>query len=155
MLFKDLKPNYQVTFFDKEKLNVYTGKVISVSAPRYMPTQTAMVVDVTIEADGITHTYSIPETSALTYANNLVLATSNDSIVHEVQAMKTASEQHLAETDHHRKVVERCNTLLEDIDTTFAEKRKQDKRIEGIESEVKNLGAMVREFINSFKQTDD
>lgn len=152
MLFKDLKPNYQVFFFDKEKLIVTMGKVVSVSVPRYMPTQTAMVVDVTIEADGITHTYSIPETSSLTYANNLVLATSNESIVHEVQAMKTASEQHLAETDQHRKVVERCNTLLEEIDTTFAEKRKQDKRIEGIESEVKNLSAIVRDFINEFKK---
>lgn len=152
MLFKDLKPNYQIFFFDKEKLSVYTGKVISVSVPRYLPTQTAMVVDVTIEADGITHTYSIPETSSLTYANNLVLATSNESIVHEVQAMKTASEQHLAETERHRKVVEQCNALLEDIDTTFAEKRKQDKRIEGIETEVKNLGTLVREFINQYKE---
>lgn len=152
MLFKDLKPNYQIFFFDKEKLSVFTGKVISVSVPRYMPTQTAMVVDVTIEAGDATQTYSIPESSTLTYANNLVLATSNESIVHEVQAMKTASEQHLAETDHHRKVVERCNTLLEDIDTTFAEKRKQDKRIEGIETEVKNLGTLVREFINQYKE---
>ncbi len=152
MLFKDLKPNYQVFFFDKDKLSVSSGKVVNVSPPRYMSTQTTMVVDVTIEADGITHTYSIPETSSLTYANNLALATSNESIVREVQAMKAASEQHLAETEHHRNIVERCNTLLEDIDTTFAEKRKQDKRIEGIETEVKNLGSLVREFINQYKE---
>lgn len=152
MLFKDLKPNYQVFFFDKDKLCVSTGKVVSVSAPRYMSTQASMVVDVTIEAGGITHTYTIPEASALTYANNLVLATSNESIVHEVQAMKSASEHHLSETERHRNVVDQCNALLEEIDTTFAERRRQDKRIEGIEEEVKNIGLQLREFINELKK---
>ncbi len=152
MLFRDIKPNYPVYFLDKDKVTAYEGKVVSASVPRYIPTQTSLVVDITIEANGITHTYTIPESSTLTYANNVVLSTDKDGILREVQAMKSASERHLSETEHHREVVDSCNRLLEEIDTTFAEKRKQDKRIEGIENEVKGLSAIVKEFINEFRK---
>lgn len=152
MLFRDIKPNYPVYFLDKDKVTAYEGKVVSASVPRYIPTQTSLVVDITIEANGATHTYTIPESSTLTYANNVVLSTDKDGILREVQAMKSASEHHLSETEHHREIVDSCNRLLEEIDTTFAEKRKQDKRIEGIETEVKSLGTLVREFINQYKE---
>lgn len=152
MLFRDIKPNYPVYFLDKDNVTAYEGKVVSTSVPRYIPTQTSLVVDITIEANGATHTYTIPESSTLTYANNVVLSTDKDGILREVQAMKSASEHHLSETEHHREIVDSCNRLLEEIDTTFAEKRKQDKRIEGIETEVKNLGTLVREFINQYKE---
>lgn len=159
MLFKDLKAGYPVYFLDKNETKYYQGKVISVAVPRYDSSQigisqqaTSLVVDITIEANGATRTYTIPETSTLTYAANIVLSTDKDGIVREVEAMKSASEEALAKVEIHKQTVINCNQLLEDLNPAFAEKRAQDKRIEGIENEVKSLGAVLRDFINEFKK---
>lgn len=159
MLFKDLKAGYPVYFLDKNETKYYQGKVISVAVPRYDSSQigisqqaTSLVVDITIEANGATRTYTIPETSTLTYAANIVLSTDKDGIVREVEAMKSASEEALSQVEIHKQTVTNCNQLLEDLNPAFAEKRAQDKRIEGIENEVKSLGAVLRDFINEFKK---
>lgn len=159
MLFKDLKSGYPVYFLDKGTTKYYQGKVISVAVPRYDSSQigisqqtTSLVVDVTIEADGTTRTYTIPETSTLTYAANLVLSTDKEGIIREVEAMKNASEEALTKVEQHKETVTKCNALLEDLNPAFAEKRAQDKRIESIESEVRSLGNIVKDFINEFKK---
>ena len=117
MLFKDIKIGYPIYFLDKEGARYYQGKAVSVAVPRYDNNQskafgaqpTGLVVDITIEADGATKTYTIPETATITYAGHLVLSTDKDGIL-------------------------------------------RDKRIEGIENEVKSLGAVLRDFINEFKK---
>lgn len=160
MLFKDLKSGYPVYFLDKTTTKYYQGKVISVAAPRYDNTQlnglsqhaTSLVVDVTIEADGTTRTYTIPETSTLTYAANIVLSTDKDGIIREVESIRATSEDILSQVETHKEKVTKCNTLLEELNPIFAEKRAQDKRIENIESEVRSLGNIVKDFINEFRK---
>lgn len=160
MQFKDMKQGYAVWFFDKENVKVYQGKVVSVAVPRYdapmfgqmnAPSQ-GMVVDVTIEAEGAQKTYTIPESSSVAYAGVLVLASDKTDIVREVEAVKAASEDALSKVDKHKEVVERCSSVLEELNPAIAERRKQERRIEGIESEVKSLGAIVRDFIAEFKR---
>ena len=159
MLFKDLKAGYPVYFLDKNETKYYQGKVISVAVPRYDNSQlglsqqtTSLVVDITIEANGATRTDTIPETSTLTYAANIVLSTDKDGIVREVEAMKSASEEALAKVEQHKETLTKCSELLEELNPAFAEKRAQDKRIESIESEVRSLGNIVKDFINEFKK---
>lgn len=159
MLFKDSKQGYPIYILDKANVKVIQGKVISVSAPRVQPSQmgiypqtTSLVVDVTMESEGTTKTYTIPETSSLTYAGSLVLSTDKDGILREVQAMKSASEDALAKIGEHRNTLEQCNKVLEELDTTFAEKRKQDERIGSIETEVRSIGRQLRDFIEQFNK---
>ena len=159
MLFKDIKTGYPVYFLDKNDTTFYQGKVVSVAVPRYdtpqpfsQGQQNGLVVDVTIEANGTTKTYTIPETATITYTGYLVLSTDKDGILREVEALKAASEEALSQVERHKQTVTNCNQLLEDLNPAFAEKRAQDKRIEGIENEVKSLGAVLRDFINEFKK---
>lgn len=159
MLFKDIKTGYPVYFLDKNDTTFYQGKVVSVAVPRYdtpqpfsQGQQNGLVVDVTIEANGTTKTYTIPETATVTYAANLILSTDKEGLLREVEAMKSASEQALSQVDKHKNTIDKCNALLEELNPAFAEKRAQDKRIEGIENEVKSLGAVLRDFINEFKK---
>lgn len=160
MLFKDIKTGYPIYFLDKEKTRYYQGKAVSVAVPRYDNNQakafgaqpTGLVVDITIEADGATKTYTIPETASITYAGHLVLSTDKDGILREVEALKAASEEALSQVEIHKQTVINCNQLLEDLNPVFAEKRAQDKRIESIESEVRSLGNIVKDFINEFRK---
>lgn len=162
MLFKDLKPGYPVYLLRKgDEIKALQGKTIKVSDPYFPPVQIGQmpsmstaqrVVDVTLEADGVTNTYSIPETLSLTYANNLVLSTDRDGILRDVEAMKGQSEEVVRSVERHRTIIEGCEKILEEWNPAFAEKKEQDKRISGIENEVKGMKKMLSDFINEFKK---
>jgi len=162
MQFKDLKAGYPVYIFTKgEGLKATTGKVVNVSQP-YFPQpqpgqlasmQTAQrVVDVTVESESKTSTYSIPETLSVTYANNLVLSTDREGILRDVEAMKAQSQEVVNSYDKHKAIIESCDKILEEWNPVFAEKKEQDKRISGIEKEVIGLKNMLSDFINEFKK---
>lgn len=162
MLFKDLKPGYPVYILQKGNgLKAVQGKTVNVSQPYFpapqmgqMPTAqaTQRIVDVTIEADGRTNTCSIPETLTVTYANDLVLSTDREGILREVEAMKGQSEEVVRSVEKHQAIIAGCEKILEEWNPAFAEKREQDKRISGIESDVKSLKEMMKEFIQEFKK---
>ena len=106
MLFKDMKPGYPVYLLDKKDgIKAIQGKVVKVSDPYFPPVQpgqmptmntTQRVVDVTLEAEGVTNTYSIPETLTVTYAaNSLVLSTNREGILRDVESIKTRDEEEL------------------------------------------------------------
>ena len=100
MYFKDLKQNYPVFILDKQDLTLIQGKVVSAGFPRMEMNPAAgksgMVVDVSIEADGKTANYVIPENLSVTYAGNLVLSVDRQGLAGEVEAMKAAAEQPLS-----------------------------------------------------------
>lgn len=131
MLFKDTKAGYPIYLLDKDGVKATHGRVVSVSTPRVQtpqvgafpqnPLAASLVVDVTIEVDGTTRTYTMPETSTITYAGNIALSTEKESILREIQALKTVSEEALSKVEAHRQTIENCNKVLEEWDTTFAE----------------------------------
>ena len=162
MLFKDLKPGYPVFLLRKgDEIKALQGKTIKVSDPYFPPAQIGQmpsmstaqrVVDVTLEADGVTNTYSIPETLSVTYANNVVLSTDREGILRDVEAMKGQSEEVVRSVERHRSIIEDCEKILEEWNPAFAEKKEQDKRISVIESDVKGMKKMLTDFINEFKK---
>lgn len=155
MLFKDLKSGYPVYFLDREVIKAYQGKVISISVPRYdmqkNNVNAPMVVDVTIDADGQTRTYTISENATTTYAGHIVLSTERDGIIREVEAMKAQKEDAIAQEEKNHEELSRMIILLEEWNPALAEKRKQDERINTIEQEVKNIGQQLKDFFSEFK----
>lgn len=163
--FKDIKQNYPVFILDKQEMAFIQGKVTSVSFPHYdanvgqMPgSSTQMVVDVTVEANGKTATYVIPESASITKAGNVVLATERESLVHEIEALKVSSEQVIASVDYHKKVVEKSSELLKELNPVYREKEESEKRFKAIEGSVAEMGARVSElktiltdFVKEFK----
>lgn len=156
MQFKDMKQGYPVWFLDKESVKAYQGRVVSVAVPRYdapvfgqmQPPTNGMVVDVTIEADGATKTYTIPEGSSVAYAGQLVIASERGDIVREVESVKAASEDALGKVGRHRETLRKCEAVLEELNPALAEKKEQDRRIEGIECEVKSMRDDLKEILH-------
>lgn len=75
MLFKDIKQNYPVYILNKQDLSLTQGKAVQVPFPRMEMNQktgkTEMVIDITIEANGKTATYVIPESLGLTIPSHV------------------------------------------------------------------------------------
>lgn len=167
MLFKDMKPGSTAYLLKREDgLKACHGKIVKVSDPYYPPVQaghqggfyqtntTQRYVDVVLEVEGATNTYSIPETLSVTFANsnNLVISTDKEGILKEVESIQRRNREELNSIDRWRKEIEDGEKILEEWNPAFAEKKEQDKRITGIENEVKGMKQMLAEFINEFKK---
>lgn len=162
MQFKDIKQNYPVYILNKQDLSLIQGKAMSVSFPRMEVNQktnkTEMVVDVTIEADGKTATYTIPESLSVTYAGNLVLSTDKTGLAGEIEAMKSIAEQVLASVDKQKEILKKSSSLLAELNPVYREKQETEKRfnaIEGTVTEMKGsideLKGMITNFIKELK----
>lgn len=163
MLLKDMKPGYPVYLLDKsDGIKALQGRIVKVGDPYYPPVQqgqfsasntTQRFVDVTLEARGITHTYSIPETLSVTYANEskLVISSDKEGILREVESIKNRNDEELRMVEKRKEENAACEKIMEEWNPAFAEKREQDKRIAGLESKVDGLGKMLEKFINELK----
>lgn len=162
MLFKELKQNYPVYILDKQTVTFTQGKVIGVSLPRMnvgngtmpmMPTSspTVMLVDVTIEADGRTATYSIPENLAVTYAGSTVLSTDREGISREIEAMRATAEQVLSSVDRQKEILDKTQSLLAELNPAYKEKKETDERFNRIEGDMSEMKSMVRDLLNKLK----
>ena len=162
MLFKDLKTNYPIFILNKQDVSLVQGRVVSVSFPRMDINQsinkTEMVVDVSIEVDGKTATYVIPESLSVTYANNLIISTDKQGLLNEVEAMKNNAEQVIASVDRQKEILEKSNALLSELNPIYKDKREADKRFSQIEDSVKevresisDIRSMMQGLIKEFK----
>ena len=162
MLFKDLKTNYPIFILNKQEVSLVQGRVVSVSFPRMDINQsinkTEMVVDVSIEVDGKTATYVIPESLSVTYANNLIISTDKQGLLNEVEAMKNNAEQVIASADRQKEILENSNALLSELNPIYKDKREADKRFSQIEDSVKevresisDIRSMMQGLIKEFK----
>lgn len=150
MLFKDIKQNYPVYILNKQDLSLTQGKVVQVPFPRMEMNQktgkTEMVIDITIEANGKTATYVIPESLSVTYAGNLILSTDKMSLASEIEAMKNTAKQILASVDHQKEVLEKSSSLLAELNPVYKEKQETEKRFSAIEETVTGVKGSVDEL---------
>lgn len=141
MTFKELKQGYPIYMLDKDKLEVKCGKVRENSFPRIdqMNGQRQMVVDVSVECDGKTATYTMPEDSCVVYANNLVISTHQQGLTTEVEKMKEEAERILASVDRQEKIVSVADDLLAQLNPTLKEKRETEQRFQKIEGRMNGV----------------
>lgn len=149
MTFKELKQGYPIHILDKDSLTVRTGRVQSVSFPRpdISQAQRHMVVDVTVESDAHTATYTMPEDSTTVYAGNLVLATHPQGLTAEVEKMKSEAEQVLASVDRQKQVVATADELLAQLNPTLREKRETEQRFQQIEGRMNGVNDKLDRLI--------
>lgn len=160
MQFKDIQQGYTVHILNKQDMTYIQGKVTGNTFPR-METingKAQMVVDVNIEVDGKTATYTIPESLSVTFAGNLVLSTDREALSREVEAMKNNAEKRLANVDRDKKIVERASNLLAELNPIYKQKQDNEKRFGQIEGSITDLKEMMKaqqdmmqKFIAEFK----
>lgn len=153
MQFKDIQPLQPVHILNKQDMTYIKGKVTNKGFPRmpsnFKPGQNTMVVDVTIEADGKTATYEIPENLSITYANNLVLSTDSAGLIGEVESMKNTAEQILQSVEQQQKILDKSKELLAELNPAFKDKRETDERLSKMETSIKKMEEMLTRFVQS------
>lgn len=162
MQFKDIKQGYPVYILHTDELKASNGKVINVSQPYFPntppfnptqqpfnPTTTQRMVDITIEIEGRTQTYSVPETSQAVNAPNMVISTDRDGIIREVEAIKSTKEERLKSREKDESDVKACEEILSNWNPEFAAKKEQDKRLTAMEDKIGSMEEMMRKLYES------
>lgn len=112
-----------------------------------------IVVDVTVEANGKTGTYAIPEGLSITYADNIVLSTNQQGLATEIEALQNAAKQYFQMKDYQQKVLDTAPTLLAELNPVYKERQETENRfnkIEGSISEMKELMMKQQEMMSGF-----
>ena len=158
MLFKDLKIGYQVYILHKgTEIKAGTGKVTAISPSRFPQTQgnfqaMQMVVDVTIEENGESRTYTTPDSLSITYAGDeLVIATEREGVLKEVEAIKSRNEEELSRVASRRAMVAECERILAEWNPQFKEKRETEERFAKLETSMTDLKSMLSGLIKELK----
>lgn len=138
-MFKDLKPGFQVSLLDKSGKvpHYYIGTIVGVSEPRIdqmkQPTfgqpmsYADRVIDLTVEFDGKTQTYTVPEQSNVASVAALTLACTAEPIANEVRAMLKHSQSVIESAPHHEEVAKECENILEEVQPAPADSKRLDK----------------------------
>lgn len=116
-MFKDLKKGYQVYTLDTSGVpKFFMGTVVNVSEPRFAQSQLGQyqqlqdrVMDLTIEVDGKSMTYVVPENQNVAMANGITLACSVDPIMNHLNAMKRTSTDIVNSVDKNKEIIEACD----------------------------------------------
>lgn len=98
-MFRDLKKGFQVYTLDTSDVPVFRmGNVVNVSEPRFQQPQMGQmgqyqqlqdrVIDLTVEINGSSMTYVVPESRDVAMSNNITLACSVDPIMNQLNATK-------------------------------------------------------------------
>lgn len=156
-MFRDLKKGFQVYTLDTSDIPVFRmGNVVNVSEPRFQQPQMGQmgqyqqlqdrVIDLTVEINGSSMTYVVPENQNVAMANGITLACSVDPIMNHLNAMKRTSTDIVNSVDKNKEIIEACDSILEDINPTFKQTKDQDRKIKNLEEKVDRMGSSFDEL---------
>lgn len=160
-MFKDLKPGLQMLILDKSAtpMKCHTGKVVKVSPPRVeMPKVDGTipfssfqmqdrVVDLTVEYDGKTNTYVVPENSNVAYGDAVTIACSEEPIISEVKSRMKESADIVDSYEYHKANIEECKSILATLNPQYAGTQEQEKRMTAIEDDLADIKDMIRSLM--------
>lgn len=154
MNFRDIRANNSIHLLDKVNMQYEEVRAESVGVPHYPTPQigqtspTGQVMDITIK--GIP--YVVQCDNNIAYSDKVVFSVEKSLLLPEVKRLKAEAENIIASVDKAKEDVAKCDTLLCELDTSFKEKQETEKRIGAMETEIKSLSSIVRDFINEFKK---
>lgn len=160
-MFKDLKPGLQMLILDKSAtpIKCHSGKVVKVSMPRVempkadgsMPFSSFQmqdrVVDLTIEYDGKTSTFVVPENSNVAYGDAVTISCSEDAIISEVKSRMKESADIVDSYEFHKANIEECKSILAGLNPQYAGTQEQDKRMTAMEEDITEIKDMIRSLM--------
>ena len=147
MTFKDIKTNNTVFILDKNNLKVIPAKVINASQPKIDMSKpnscmsgTTLIVDIDLNIEGKTVSYSIPENLDITYTNTgLVLATDPNKLINEVNILNQEAKDQLAKKEYYENIINKTPDLLAELNPQLKEKQETDRRLNLMESSMSTM----------------
>lgn len=154
-MFQNLRIGTPLYVLYKNEPKVDHGEVIFVSnpVPQFGQTtfnagimaQQPMTVDVKIKSGEQTiELQKLPATMSIAdYGNGMVVSESRDAILNEISVLKGNSQRVIDSVEQHKKVVQKCDALLEDLNPQIRQDAERSREIEALSSRVGGLESSI------------
>lgn len=160
-MFQSLRQNNQIYILHKDKPELETGSIISVSLPvpkwpnqPLLGANQEMVVDILAKVNGQDVTYQkIPANLDIADFGNggIVLSDNKEAMNSEIMSLKQKSLDLINSVDYHKEVVENCDKLLTSLNPEFAERQQQQDEIKALKEQVALMANSISSLIAEFK----
>ena len=157
-MFSNLRTNSPIYILHKDTTPyIEIGQVISVSQPRpkyqtnnFMAPQ-EMVVDIVVGINGNNvNLQSLPANLDVadqgTLNGSLFISTSKDAMNSEISSMRQKSLDIINSVDHHKKVLQDCELLLQRLNPEFAEQKQQKQEIDMLKAQMAEMMSGFKDF---------
>ena len=110
------------------------------SKPNSCMSGTTLIVDIDLNIQGKTVSYSIPENLDITYTNNvLVLATDPNKLVNDVNLLQQEAKDQLDKKEYYENIINKTPDLLAELNPQLKEKQETDRRLNLMESSMSTM----------------
>ena len=163
-MFQGLRTNSLFYVLDKgENPNLRVGQVVSVSNPQtkypafnngFTPQPMETVVDVKVKLnDEEVDFKQLPANWQIANDKNLVVSDNKDAMSAEVDAMLRQSKAILESVDYHKRVVESCEGMLQQLNPQIAKEKEQSEKINKLEGKVSGIEGKIDKMMGWLQQT--
>ena len=163
-MFSNLRTNSQLYILHRDATPyVEIGQVVSVSQPRpryqtnnFIAPQ-EQVVDVVVGVNGNNITLqNLPANLDVadqgTINGSLFISTSRDAMNTEINSMRQKSLDIINSIEHHKKVIQDCELLLQRLNPEFAEQKQQKQEIDMLKVQVSEMMNGMKELMAQLKK---
>jgi len=160
MLFRDLKSGYPIYIINRVDVTITQGKVTNIGFPHFDANYnngSDMVVDFAIDWNGQSKTFTMKDSLEVGYSDNgdIIVTPNRESVIREIEAMKTQSEEALSMVDTHKSRVEKCSVLLSEFDPVFRDKKENETRFNNLENSMGKLEQMMATLLSELKSKNN
>lgn len=150
MIFKDVKQGDAIYLFDRNNISVQTGKVTAVTGSHAGKYNNVfeMVVDITVNTDGNTQTYTFKDSNEVSYNGQIMLTPNKENVVREVKQLKSQAEDVLNNVEKSKETISKCSTLIAEFDPIYKERKENDERYSKLESEIASIKELITNLAN-------
>lgn len=163
-MFQGLRTNSLFYVLDKgENPNLRIGQVVSVSNPQtkypafnngFTPQPMETVVDVRVKlGDEEVDFKQLPANGQIANDKNLVVSDNKDAMSAEVDAMLRQSKTILESVDYHKRVVDSCEGMLQQLNPQIAKDKEQTEKINKLEGKVSGIEGKIDKMMGWLQQT--
>lgn len=163
-MFQGLRTNSLFYVLDKgENPNLRIGQVVSISNPQtkypafnngFTPQPMETVVDVRVKlGDEEVDFKQLPANGQIANDKNLVVSDNKDAMSAEVDAMLRQSKAILESVDYHKRVVDSCEGMLQQLNPQIAKEKEQTEKINKLEGKVSGIEGKIDKMMGWLQQT--
>jgi hypothetical protein len=163
-MFNSLRPENVFYVLKKNRIPVLSiGRVVKVSnpVPKYNTSfQTSIngfetVVDVLVNVDGVeTEFKQLPANKSIfDYEGGTVIVSDDKNAINsEVESLLNYSQNIIDNVEYHQKVIQSCSSILTDLNPQIAKEKKQEEKINNLESKMLGIENTLTDVKNILTQ---
>lgn len=156
MQFREIKPGYTLYFFNRNDVSLKQVKVLDVSVPHFdsrFPGSniSEMVVDITVEGENKQYTFKEKSSSAV--VGDIIISTTIDSALNDVEALIAQSQQALSQHDKLQNNIQKCKEILTNFSPKYKKEQETEQRFGKIEESINKMEKLMyqqQEMISNF-----